>query len=269
MEWLNFKGICLFISIFVTIVLIVSIATLFFVPRPSDVINAVRTAEMIYALKLSLITASISTVIVMALVIPMGYALSRFEFFGKSLAKSFLDLPMAFPELVLGLALLLLFSRTPIGDAIQYFGIRIAFTKIGVIVAQTFTAMPYATRVVYSAFEDVNRRYELVSMSLGYTKFETFSRVTLPLARNGILASTIITFARCMGAFGSVLILAGGTYMKTEVLPITLYLNISYGNLGMAITSGMVLIVVSFVAIFLFERLERGTRVSPGREAIR
>lgn len=81
----------------------------------------------------------------------------------------------------------------------------------------------------------------MVSRSLGYSEFETFKNITIPLARGGIFASTIITFARCMSAFGAVLILAGGSYMNTETLPITLYLNISYGNLGMAITSGIVL----------------------------
>jgi molybdate transport system permease protein len=82
--------------------------------------------------------------------------------------------------------------------------------------------------------------------------------VSLPLARNGILASTVIAFARCIGSFGTVLILAGGTYMKTEVLPIGLYLNISYGNMDMALTSGMLLMVVSFIAIYVFEKTEAG-----------
>ena len=81
---------------------------------------------------------------------------------------------------------------------------------------------------------------------------ETFLNVSLPLAKNGILASTVITFARCIGTFGTFLILAGGTYMKTEGLPMTLYLNISCGNMGMALISGIVLTTVSFIAIFIF-----------------
>jgi molybdate transport system permease protein len=107
-----------------------------------------------------------------------------------------------------------------------------------------------------STFDYINPRMEFVSRSLGYSMFETFMNVSVPLARNGILASTVIAFARCIGTFGTVLILAGGTYMKTEVLPITLYLNISYGNMGMALTSGIVLMVVSFAAIFVFEQTE-------------
>ncbi len=95
-----------------------------------------------------------------------------------------------------------------------------------------------------------------MSRSLGYSQWETFCRVSVPLARSGLLAATIIAFARSIGTFGTVLILAGGSYMKTEILPITLYLNVSYGNMSMAITSGIVLVAVSFLAILVFEKTE-------------
>ena len=253
---LSFRAFCIILAIFFTAILFVSIAFLFFIPSPREIWKSMTSPEMIFSLKLSVITATVSTIVVMVLGIPIGYSLSRFSFFGKSIVKSIIDLPMAFPELVLGLSLLLFFGNNYISKPLEIFGLKIVFTKFGIVVAQMFTALPYATRIIYSAFEGVNRRYELVTRSLGYGEFETFTKVTLPLAKKGLFASTIITFARCMGAFGAVLILAGGAYMNTETLPITLYLNMSYGNLGMAITSGIVLIVVSFVAIIAFEKLE-------------
>nr|WP_048201753.1 ABC transporter permease [Methanocaldococcus bathoardescens] len=256
MKHINFRGFCILLSFLFTFLLFLAIASLFLIPNPSEVISSLKTEEMMYSLKLSIITSSISTFLVIMLSIPIGYALSRYQFLGKSVIKSILDLPMAFPELVLGLALLLLFGQSFIGKSLEDIGIKIVFTKLGIIVAQFFTALPYAVRVIYSAYEEINPRYELVSRSLGYNELETFFNVTLPLAKNGLFASTIITFARCMGAFGAVLILAGGSYMNTEILPITLYLNISYGNLGMAITSGILLIVISFIAILVFEKFE-------------
>ena len=256
----SFKSFCIFLSFLFTFLLFLAIASLFLVPNPSEILSALKTEEMIYSLKLSILTSSISTFLVMLLSIPIGYALSRHLFPGKSIIKSILDLPMAFPELVLGLALLLLFGQSFIGKTLEEFGIKIVFTKLGIVVAQFFTALPYAVRVIYSTFEEINPRYELVSRSLGYGELETFFNVSLPLAKNGLFASTIITFARCMGAFGAVLILAGGSYMNTEILPITLYLNISYGNLGMAITSGILLIVISFIAILVFEKFEGNKR---------
>ncbi len=254
---IRFKDICLVISVLFTLILFIAISSLFVVPKPHDVITALTSPEMIYSLKLSLITAFIATTCAMLIAIPIGYALSRGSFRGKKIVKSIVDLPMAFPELVLGLALLLLFGNTAIGKIIETMGIKVVFTKTGIVVAQFFTGLPYAVRIICSTFNGINPRYELVSRSLGYGEFETFKNVTLPLAKNGIFASTIITFARCVGAFGAVLILAGGSYMKTEILPITLYLNISYGNIGMAISSGIVLILVSFLAIAIFEWFER------------
>jgi len=254
---IRFKDICFVISVFFTLILFIAIASLFLVPSLHDVIISLKTPEMIYSLKLSLITALIATICAMFVAIPIGYAMSRGSFKGKKIVKSIVDLPMAFPELVLGLALLLLFGHTGIGKIIETIGIKVVFTKTGIVVAQFFTALPYAVRIICSTFNDINPRYELVSRSLGYGEFETFINVTLPLAKNGIFASTIITFARCVGAFGAVLILAGGSYMNTEILPITLYLNISYGNIGMAISSGIVLILVSFITIAIFEWLEK------------
>lgn len=255
---LSFRKVCVTVSILFTVVLFIAISSLFVIPNPKDVLTALKSPEMIYSLKLSLLTAFLATIAVMLIAIPIGYALSRFSFMGKNIVKSILDLPMAFPELVLGLALLLLFGNSAIGRVLEALGIKIVFTKTGIVVAQFFTGLPYAVRIVYSAFNGVSPRYELVSRSLGYGEFETFRNITLHLAKNGIFAATIITFARCVGAFGAVLILAGGSYMKTEILPITLYLNISYGNIGMAISSGIVLIIVSFMAIVTFEWLERG-----------
>ncbi|AEH07308.1 ABC transporter permease [Methanothermococcus okinawensis] len=256
----NFRGFCILLSFLFTFLLFLAIASLFLVPNPSDVLNSLKTEEMIYSLKLSILTSLISTFLAILLSVPIGYALSRYEFKGKDVVKSILDLPMAFPELVLGLALLLLFGQSFIGKALENIGINVVFTKLGIVVAQFFTALPYAIRVLYTTFEGISPRYELVSRSLGYNEFETFFNVVMPLAKNGLFASTIITFARCMGAFGAVLILAGGSYMNTEILPITLYLNISYGNLGMAITSGILLILISFVAILIFEKFEGNNR---------
>lgn len=251
-----FKIGLLFSSFFITLLLVFAIGALFTVPDPQDVWTNLHNAEMLFSLKLSMITALISSVLVMLFALPIGFSLSRLYFPGKCVVKTIMDIPIAFPELVLGLCLILLFGKTPLGNFLSSVGINFVFTKEGVVVAQFFTALPYAIRIMKSTFDFISPRIEFVSRSLGYTQFETFVKVSLPLAAKGILAASVIAFARCIGTFGTVLILAGGSYMKTETLPITLYLNISYGNMGMALTSGLLLVVVSFVAIFVFEMTE-------------
>ena len=253
-----FQVSCIGISLLITFLLVFAIASLFLVPDLEDVWTNLWSDEMRFSLKLSMVTGIVSTLMVMVFALPIGYALSRYDFPFKGFVKTILDLPVAFPELVLGLCLLLLFGNTLVGDVFRRLSVNLVFTKQGVVAAQFFTALPYASRILKSTFDYINPRLEFVSRSLGYTQRETFFNVSLPLAKNGILAATVISFARCIGTFGTVLILAGGTYMKTEVLPMTLYLNISYGNMGMALTSGIVLTTVSFIAIFIFEKAEVG-----------
>ncbi|WP_232508088.1 ABC transporter permease [Desulfobacula toluolica] len=247
-----------FLTQFITLVLVLAIGSLFVVPEFKDIWQNLWSEEMMFSLKLSMGTGLISTILVMGFALPIGYTLSRFDFFGKGFVKTIIDLPVAFPELVLGLCLLLLFGNSFVSRCMEMIGLKFVFTKQGVVAAQFFTALPYASRIMKSTFDYIDPRLEFVSRSLGYSMFQTFINVSLPLAKNGCLAATVISFARCIGTFGTVLILAGGSYMKTEVLPVTLYLNISYGNMGMALTSGIVLMVVSFAAIYIFERAEVG-----------
>ena len=243
-------------TIFITLLLAMAIGSVVVVPSWEELRRNIWCPEMQFSLKLSLGTALISTPLVMLFALPIGYAMSRFRFWGKGVVKTIINMPVAFPELVLGLGLLLVFGDTALGNGLRTLGLDFVFTKKGIVVAQFFTALPYAARILKSTFDYVNPRMEFVSRSLGYSMFETFLNVSLPLARHGILAAVVISFARCIGTFGTVLILAGGSYMKTEVLPVALYLNISYGNIDMALTSGIVLMAVAFAAIFVFERTD-------------
>ncbi|ABA90018.1 ABC transporter, membrane protein [Syntrophotalea carbinolica DSM 2380] len=229
--------------------------SLIFMPRWAEVVGSTLSAEMLYSIRLSLTTSAISVAVVMLLAVSIGYVLARFRFPGHQLLRTVVDLPMAFPELVLGLCLLLLFGHDPLAGWLKQLGIDVVFSKTGIAIAQIFTAAPYATRVVYAAFRSISPRYEMVARSLGCGQWTAFWKVTLPMARGGLFAGAVIAFARCMGCFGTVLILAGGTRMHTETLPITLYLNISYGNLAMAMTSGILLILISLAAIVTFEIL--------------
>mgnify|MGYP001126582244 CR=1 FL=1 len=251
-----FKLILISITALVTLLLVAAISSLLFIPSPASIWNNLGNPELIYALTLSLWTAGAATLLVMLAAIPVGYAMSRFRFAGRRLVKTVLDLPIAFPELVLGLCLLLFFGSDHVAAALKTVGIDLVFTRQGIIAAQFFTALPYTIRILQTTFDYVNPRHELVSRSLGYTHAETFLKVVLPMAKKGILAAAVIAFARSIGAFGAVLILAGGTYMKTEVLPIALFLNISFGNLDMAVTAGLLMLVVSFFAIYIFEKTE-------------
>ena len=245
------------VTIFFSALLLWAMLSLILMPTWKEVVESALSEEMLYSIRLSLLTSLLSVAIVMVLAICIGYVLARYSFPGQHVLRTLVDLPMAFPELVLGLCLLLLFGHGLLSTWLKGLGINVVFSKSAIVIAQVFTAAPYAIRVAYTTFRGISPRYELVARSLGCSEFSAFCHVTFPMAKDGLLAAAVIAFARCMGCFGTVLILAGGTRMYTETLPITLYLNISYGNLAMAMTSGIILIFISLGTILVFELLNK------------
>lgn len=246
------------ISFIFTALLFVLLGSLFLMISPADFIKSVLSYEMLYALQMTLYTSIISTILVLIFAIPTAYSLSRYSFPLKSVVKSILAVPMAVSEIVIGIALLMLLG-TSLGGVLSKLGIHIIFTTTGIIIAQFFVAIPFAISILYSIFNYINPRYEFVSRSLGYGELETLKNITFPLAKNGIFAASIVTLARCIGTFAAVLFVAGGTYLQTETLTIALYLNLSFGNINTAVTAGILLIIISFIAIFFLEKYAKET----------
>ncbi|MCP4678665.1 MAG: ABC transporter permease [Deltaproteobacteria bacterium] len=257
-----FKGSMAIFPCLVSLVLVLAIGSLFFVPEWSGIRDSLASEEILYSLGMSLMTGIFSTTLVMLAAIPIAYSFSRYSFPGQRVVRTVFYLPIAFPELVLGLCLLLFFGSSFVSALFQAVGLDLVFTKKGIIAAQFFTALPYAVRIIKTVFDGIDPQLEFVSRSLGYSQIGTLLHISLPLAKDGLKAATAITFARCVGAFGSVLILAGGTRMDTETLTVALYLNMSYGNIDMAVTAGLLLVTVAFVGIYAIETIEGRSPVS-------
>lgn len=229
-------------------------------PLPT-LLTSFGSPEIQFAITLSLITSIASTAICIAIAVPVAYALARYQFLGKRIATLALTLPLTLPPLVAGIALLLFFGTTPWGKALDAAGFAVIFTPLGIIVAEVFVNIPYMIRILRSAFSTVNPRYENVAKTLGCTDTGAFFHVTLPMARSGLLAGTVITWSKAMGEFGAVLLVAGATTMRTETLPIALYLNISTGDLSLAVAVATILIMISLVTLCVVEYFDRGVHV--------
>ena len=219
------------------------------------------TAEIRFAIQLSLLTSATSTLLCIAISIPVAYALARYEFRGKSLINTILDAPLALPPLVAGVGLLILFGTTDFGKGLAEQGLVFVFSPLGIVVAQFFVNVPFMFRILRGTFQGINPRYEHVAKTLGCTEGQAFWRVTLPMSKHGLLAGSVITWSKGIGEFGAALMLAGATRMKTETLPISLYLNMSCGELSLAIAAATILIVISLVSLFVFERYGGFARV--------
>ncbi|WP_292459801.1 ABC transporter permease [Methanothermococcus sp.] len=212
--------------------------------------EAIFSKEIQFAVKLSLMTASIATLLGAIVGVPSAYALTRYNFKGKELIDSLIDLPVILPPLISGFALLVFFGNTLIGRTITENIINVIFSPTGIIVAQFFVATPFIIKTSKAVFEGIDEKYEYVAQSLGMTKLKSFFKVIIPMAKNGILAGMILAWARSMGEFGATLMLAGATKMKTETLPIAVFLNISIGKLELALSVAFIFLVVAVLTIF-------------------
>lgn len=248
-----FKGFLILLSGALILFFCLVFAGLILWPDPHSLIQALTSEEILFAIWLSLITSLVSTGICAIVALPVAYALSRYRFFSSGLMGLIISLPLSLPPLVAGIALLIFFGPSVFGTFLQDIGIDIVYTTTAIIVAQFFVNVPYLIRVMRSAFDSVNPRYEHVARTLGASESGVFFQVSLPMSRQALLAGLTITWSKAMGEFGAVLLLAGATRMKTETLPIALYLNIATGDLDLAIASATILLVISVVTLLIFE----------------
>jgi molybdate transport system permease protein len=217
-------------------------------------ISALFSKEIIFAIRLSLTTATIAAIISILIAVPVAYAISRSNFPGKNIVDSLLDLPIVISPVALGAALLVFFN-TPVGAAINNNVIKFVFGMPGIILAQITVVSALAVRLLKSTFDSIDPRYEQVARTLGCSKPEAFFRVTLPLARDGLIASGILTWARAIGEFGATVMLAGATAMKTETLPTAIYLSLASADVEKAIAVIFVLIVIAIAALLVIRKI--------------
>lgn len=212
-----------------------------------------------FSVRLSLVTSIASTFLALVIAIPAAYALSRFRYPLPLLVDTVLDMPIVLPPLVAGLALLTVL-RYWLGPFFDALGIQVHYTARGIVLAQLFIAAPFAVRAIKAAFDDISPRYEEVARTLGCTPFQAFCHVGLPLARHGILAGAIMTWARAVSEFGPILIFCTASE-KTAVLPIRVFLFNSAGDVAGGVVASVILIILAAGALLTFKLLG-GSRLS-------
>lgn len=216
--------------------------------------TAIQEKETWFSLKLSLITSTVSTFICLILVIPASYAFTRTDMPFKKISEIVMELMMCLPYLVLGFCLLVLFS-TDFGKWLKAIGFKVVFDVKGIVFAQLFVNLPFAMRMVRTAFMQVDNRLEIIAGMLGASKWKQLTTIILPLSRNSIISMLILTWSRAIGEFGATLMLVGITRMKTETLPGSIYLSISTGDTGMAMASATIMMVIAVLSLIITNKL--------------
>ncbi len=214
---------------------------------PEAWMQTLMKPEIRYATLLSLVTCSIAAAAALLVAVPIGYLMARREFPGKALLDAALDIPIVLPPMVVGICLLIFF-QTSFGQAIERI-VPFTYTIAGVVLAQFVVAAAFAIRTMRGTFDHLSPRPEQVALTLGATEFQSLWHVALPAARRGMLAAFCISWARSLGEFGPILVFAGATRMKTEVLPTTVWLELSVGNLDSAVAVSLTMIGVAVLVL--------------------
>ncbi|MDR6867739.1 molybdate transport system permease protein [Microbacterium resistens] len=215
---------------------------------------AITAPEAMQALGLSLATATIATVVCVALGIPLALVIARSPGWLAAILRTLATLPLVLPPLVGGIALLALLGRSGLlGGVLAVAGIRIPFTTAAVVIAQVFVALPFLVISVEGALRTAGTGHERVAASLGARPFTVFRRVTLPLAGPGLLAGTVLCFARALGEFGATALFAGNAPGVTRTMPLAIYT--AFNGAGVredtAIALSLLLILVAVAVLVL------------------
>lgn len=253
--WVTLSGV-VFLYVAFLVALLVSLASY---TGPRDLVEAVSSREIRFAATLSLATSTITAVLSVLVAVPSGYVLSRVRVPGAALIESLLDIPIVLPPIVMGLCLLIFF-QTVFGRMVED-AVRFTFTAAGVVLAQFVIGAALAIRTMRGTFAHLSPRPEQVALTLGCNRWQAFWHVALPRSRRGVLAAGTIAWAHSLGQFGPILVFAGAMRMKTEVLPTTIWLELSAGNLEGAVAVSLLLVITAIFVLTVVRVL--GLEITP------
>lgn len=206
--------------------------------------------EVRTALQLSLLTATAATVCCVILGAPLAWLLARTTMPGRRAVRAVITVPLVLPPVVGGVALLTAFGREGVVGQLVYdaVGLRLPFTTVGVVVAQTFVALPFLVLAVEGALRSADPRYDDLAATLGASRWQLFRRVTLPLAAPGLASGAVLAWARALGEFGATITFAGSFPGTTRTMPLAVY-NALNSDFDAAILLSLVLLVVSIAVL--------------------
>jgi molybdate transport system permease protein len=230
-----------------------------------DIWSILTSDSALTALRLSLWCSFWATIAALVFGVPLAWLLARVPFPGRGVVRALCTLSMVLPPVVAGVALFYgLGRRGVVGQYLdRWFGFTLPFTTAGVIVAQTFVAMPFLVITVEAAFRQQDTRFEDAARTLGASRWNVFRRVTLPAIRPGLIAGTVLAWARALGEFGATITFAGNFPGRTQTMPLAIYIANEIDP-EEAIVLSLVLIAVSFgVLVTLRDRYLGGGTDAP------
>lgn len=226
--------------------------------------TTVTAPRVVASYRLSLYTSLIAAGINAVFGLLVAWVLVRYPFPGRRVIDAFVDLPFALPTAVAGISLTAIFAQTGwIGQYLEPWGIKVAFTPLGVIVALTFIGLPFVVRTVQPVLADLDVEIEEAAVSLGASRWQTFMRVLLPPILPALLTGFALAFARALGEYGSVIFISGNMPMRTEITPLLIMTKLEQFDYAGATAIAVVMLVASFLLMLVINLLQRWSSVRP------
>ena len=223
-----------------------------------DVADELGSGATWDAMRLSVLTSTLTLGLAVLLGTPLAYLLARSRSPAARLATSLLDLPLVLPPTVAGIALLAAFGRSGyLGETLDEVGLRLSFTTAAVVLAQLFVSAPFYVRAAYAGFAGADPRFEGVAYTLGLSRWRTFRSVTLPLVWPALAGGAVLCWARALGELGATLLFAGSLPGRTQTMPLAI-LSAFESSAGLAGAVSISVVLVAF-ALALMVLLHRAT----------
>ncbi|MBI5923673.1 MAG: sulfate ABC transporter permease subunit CysT [Betaproteobacteria bacterium] len=219
--------------------------------------EAVTTPRVLASLRLTFGASLIAALINAVFGLLVAWVLVRYRFFGKRLIDALVDLPFALPTAVAGIALTTLYATNGlIGHWLDQYGIKVAFTPLGIVVALTFIGLPFVVRTVQPVLEDIEAELEEAAACLGANRLQTFVRIILPAIGPALLTGFALAFARAIGEYGSVVFIAGNMPMISEIAPLLIITKLEQYDYAGATAIAVVMLVISFLLLLAINLLQ-------------
>jgi sulfate transport system permease protein len=221
----------------------------------------VTSPPVMAAFRLSFGAAFVAGLISLAVGFLIAWVLVRYEFYGKAIVDALVDLPFALPTAVAGIALTSLYTENGwIGHLLVPLGIKVAFTRLGIVIALTFIGIPFVVRTAQPVLADADQELEEAAANLGATRWQIFTRVIFPVVRPALLTGFALAFARALGEYGSVIFIAGNMPMRTEIAPLLIVNKLEQYDYAGATAIAVVMLTASFILLLGINSLQRYTR---------
>jgi len=229
----------------------------------ADFRTALGKPEIQAAFKLTVMSCTIAAIASLLVAVPLGYLLSRYRFPGRWIVDTLVDIPIVLPPLVLGLSLLILFHLPIFGWELERWlrddvGFGVTYQWPAVILAQFSVSCAFAVRTMRVTFDQIDPRAEDVARTLGCTRGQAFLIIAVPQAARGMVAAVTVAWARALGEFGPILVFAGATRMRTEVLSTTVFLELSVGELNSAVAVSLIMVMIAAIVLLVLRLLGAG-----------